>query len=285
MSDNATTFVKANRILSDIYSTKELQNALAMKGITWKFTPTRAPWFGAVYERLIGVLKKEMVKLIGQACLTFYELTIHLSEIEYLINSRPLVKVGEDEVVTPNNILTGRSEEEDSILIVIETKEVIEEALKAKKDLPKISQQTLQRKNCFWKHFQAQYLESIKFSQDTSRKKGCGLMPQKGDLVIMHSHDPRIKWRKAVVINPIESEDGIVRKCLVKTSTGQTIRATSHLYPLEINVEDCIEFRKDHKCEESNDFEGFSINNQSPRMDKALKLREYLSNLRNETEI
>ena len=281
MSDNATTFVRANKILSDISNTKELQNALAINGISWKFTPTRAPWFGAVYERLIGVLKKEMVKLIGHSLLTYFELTVHLSEIEYIINNRPLVKVGEEEVVTPNNILSGRSAEEDSILTVLNTKEVIDEALRAKKDLPKLNQQTIQRKTLFWKDFQRQYLESIKFSLDTSKSKGSGLLPRKGDMVIMHSHDPRIKWRKAIVLELIASEDGVFRKCKVKTSTGQTIRATNHLYPLEINVEDRIDHIKASKNVETNDFEGFSNEIESPRCNKALKLKNYLENMRN----
>ena len=85
LSDNATTFVRANKILSDLSSSKELQDTLAINGIDWKFTPTRAPWMGAVYERLIGVLKKEMVKLIGHSLVTFYELSVNLAEIEHVI--------------------------------------------------------------------------------------------------------------------------------------------------------------------------------------------------------
>ena len=89
---------------------------------------------------------------------------------------------------------------------------------------------------------------------------------------------PRIRWRKAIIIKPIASEDGEIRKCLVKTSTGQTIRATNHLHPLEINVEDCIDFNKEISKMESNDFEGFSVDTDSPRVNKALKLREILAN-------
>ena len=66
----------------------------------------------------------------------------------------------------------------------------------------------------------------------------------------MHSSDPRISWRKAIVIQLIASEDGAIRKCLVKTSTGETIRAIKHLYPLEINVEDHIDHIKESKLAE-----------------------------------
>ena len=217
-----------------------------------------------------------MVKLIGHATVTSYELTCHLSEIEYVINSRPLMNVGQEEVITPNNVLSGRDSEEDSILTVLDTNEVMEEALKAKKNLPKIYQHTIQRKNAFWQSFQKQYLESIKFSVDTSLSKNSGLTPKEGDLVIMHSSDPRIRWRKAIVIEPIASDDGAVRKCLVKTSTGQTIRAIKHLYPLEINVEDHIDLIKEKKLAEPNDFEGF-LGSDSPHYSKAFLLKDFLA--------
>ena len=124
--------------------------------------------------------------------------------------------------------------------------------------------------------FQKQYLESIKFSVDTSLSKNSGLTPKEGDLVIMHSSDPRIRWRKAIVIEPIASDDGVVRMCLVKTSTGQTIRAIKHLYPLEINVEDHIDLIKERKLAEPNDFEGFT-DSHSPHYSKALLLKDFLA--------
>ena len=276
MSDNATTYIRANKILKDIASTKQVKTNLAMKGISWKFTPARAPWFGAVYERLIGVLKKELVKLIGHSLITYYELTVTLAEVEFIINNRPLIKVGEEEVITPNNILSGR-DNEDSILTVLETKEVLEEALRTKNNLPKLNQQTLQRKETFWKNFQHQYLESIKFSIDKSGHKGSGHLPKEGDLVIIHSSDPRLKWRKAIVIKPLLSEDGQIRQCLIRTSTGETTRATKHLYPLEINVEDIIANAKSKAP--INDFEGFSQDLNSPSLNKASLLKKCIQNL------
>ena len=92
----------------------------------------------------------------------------------------------------------------------------------------------------------------------------------------MHSSDPRIRWRKAIVIELIASEDGAIRKCLVKTSTGETIRAIKHLYPLEINVEDHIDQIKAKKLAEPNDFEGFS-ELDSPHFSKASQLRDFMA--------
>ena len=98
----------------------ETVTGLATKGIESNFTPARAPWFGAVYERLIGVLKRELTKLVGQTALTYHELSHTLAQIEGVINNRPLVQVGDMEVITPMNILTGRNYNNDDILDVLD---------------------------------------------------------------------------------------------------------------------------------------------------------------------
>ena len=62
MSDNAATFTQSSKILSLIKDDPEVQEELRRKEIEWKFTPVKAPRFGAVYERLIGVMKKRIGK-------------------------------------------------------------------------------------------------------------------------------------------------------------------------------------------------------------------------------
>ena len=56
------------------------------------------------------------------------------------------------------------------------------------------------------------------------------------------------------------------------------VRATKHIYPLEINVEKFIDEIKLKNDTESNDFEGFD-DFSLPRDDKARKLRNFVSNL------
>ena len=278
LSDNATCFVGANKVLKDISSENAMVNGLATKGIEWHFTPARAPWFGAVYERLIGVLKKELTKMVGQVALTYHELSYTLTHIEGVINNRPLIQVGSNEVLSPMNILTGRIDNYEDTLNVLDCKEILLSASQVKNDLPRLYQDTERRLAKFWQVFQQQYLEKIKFTPDTSSNKGGGLRPKVGDLVIIHSHDPRLKWRKAIVLETLVSGDGNVRKCKLKTSTGQMIRALSHIYPLEINVETFIDTIREEKWAEDNDFEGFD-DPPSSRSEKALKMLEMASQL------
>ena len=282
LSDNATCFVGANKALKEISNQNATITGLATKGIEWHFTPARAPWFGAVYERLIGILKKELTKLAGNSSLTYHELSHTLAQVEGVINRRPLIQVGTEEVLSPMNILTGRSDDYEDTLNVLDTKEILLSASQVKNDLPRMYQDTERRLAKFWQTFQHQYLERIKFSPDTSSNKGGGLTPQVGDLVIIHSHDPRLKWRKAIVLENMESADGQIRKCKLKTSTGQMIRALKHLYPLEINVETFIDKIKEKKWSEENDFEGFD-DLPSSRDQRALELKSFVSRLDSHT--
>ncbi|XP_067024036.1 uncharacterized protein [Acropora muricata] len=52
-----------------------------------------APWMGGFYERLVG---QALRKSIGKICLNIVQLETILTEIEAVINSRPLVYVGAD---------------------------------------------------------------------------------------------------------------------------------------------------------------------------------------------
>ena len=196
-----------------------------------------------------------MAKLIGQSTMTHFELTTQLIEIEGIINNRPLAKLGSEDVLTPNNILTGQDHNDD-ILNVLDTAQIMKESLEVRNDLPKLFQDTARRKAKFWKLFQHQYLESIQFTNDKMKKTGGGLIPKAGDVVIIHSHDPRLRWKKAIVIKPIISDDGECRRCIIKTSTGIRERATNHLHPLELTAETYRDHCANNPSQEE-DFLGF----------------------------
>lgn len=74
----------------------DIQNYVSGKGIKWKFIVELAPWTGGSYERLIGLVKRNLRKCIGRRLLTVVQMQTILKEIEAVINSRPLVYVGDD---------------------------------------------------------------------------------------------------------------------------------------------------------------------------------------------
>lgn len=66
---------------------------------------------GGVFERLIKSVKRCLRKMIGQAKLTYDELSTAVIEVEAIINSRPLTYVSSDDLdepLTPSHLLVGR---------------------------------------------------------------------------------------------------------------------------------------------------------------------------------
>jgi hypothetical protein len=75
--DNAKTFKGAEteleRLLSNVNSEK-VQKHLTNRGITFKYIPVQASWFGGVYERMIGVVKHAIKNTLGKALVPLNEL-------------------------------------------------------------------------------------------------------------------------------------------------------------------------------------------------------------------
>ena len=79
LSDNGKTF-----------KGKELKEVLLKSGINWRFNLAKASWTGGFFKRPIRSLKRVLKKLLRNARLTYEELLTVLSEVEGILNSRPL---------------------------------------------------------------------------------------------------------------------------------------------------------------------------------------------------
>lgn len=94
ISDNAKTFKAGSQELqtmkTKLLETNVSEQFLANHSITWKFITERAPWWEGFYERLIGLVKRCLKKTIGKVCLKMIELNTILTEVEAVLNSRPL---------------------------------------------------------------------------------------------------------------------------------------------------------------------------------------------------
>ncbi|GBN46289.1 hypothetical protein AVEN_41284-1, partial [Araneus ventricosus] len=111
-SDNARTFKATERELAyftNILKDSKFQNFVADNGIYWKFIVERAPWWDRFYDRLVKTVKEPLRKILGKTLLTFDELSTILSEVEVIVNNRPLTYVendpGEPEPLTPAHFL------------------------------------------------------------------------------------------------------------------------------------------------------------------------------------
>ncbi|XP_033229716.1 uncharacterized protein LOC117181261 [Belonocnema kinseyi] len=117
-SDNGTNFVGAARELREMYefvkvNEKEIHENLAAKRIQWKFIPPRAPHFGGLWEAAVKLMKKHFYTVTKGLTLTFEECYTLLTQIEALLNSRPLCPNPSDPhdliALTPSHFLIGDS--------------------------------------------------------------------------------------------------------------------------------------------------------------------------------
>ncbi|XP_052690730.1 uncharacterized protein LOC128168601 [Crassostrea angulata] len=114
ISDNASQFKLASNILEETWASTvrdpDVQSYIANEDIKWQFIVELAPWMGGFYERLIGIVKRCLRKTIGKLCLTNEQLRTLVAETEAVVNSRPLVYVGDainsNIILTPAHFLT-----------------------------------------------------------------------------------------------------------------------------------------------------------------------------------
>ena len=81
------------------------------EGITWKYTTAMAYWRGGFYKRLVGLVKQGLKKEIGRKLLSWDKLITMITEVEAIINTRPLTYVHGDFLsgftLTPAHFLTA----------------------------------------------------------------------------------------------------------------------------------------------------------------------------------
>jgi len=119
-SDNGTNFLGAReeirelQALTESKSTKkEVANFAAVNNIQWHHTPPRAPHFGGLWEAAVKSMKSLLRKNLKPHSLRYEELYTLLTEIEAILNSRPLSPLHSDDItegsyLTAGHFLIGR---------------------------------------------------------------------------------------------------------------------------------------------------------------------------------
>ncbi|XP_030386878.1 uncharacterized protein LOC115633562 [Scaptodrosophila lebanonensis] len=112
ISDNAKTFKRASlelQKLEKLMENSKIQQYAANGGINWQFIPERAAWWGGFWERLVRTVKGCLRAAIGKASLSKTNLEILLTEVECVVNQRPLTYITTDsndlEPLTPAHFM------------------------------------------------------------------------------------------------------------------------------------------------------------------------------------
>lgn len=113
-SDNGTAFVGAHGAMETAYTywnTKETAKHLELKRTEWHFNAPAAPHQGGIYEAAVKSMKFHLVRVIGAKSLTYEQLITLLTQIESILNSRPLHPLTDDpadiQALTPAHFLIG----------------------------------------------------------------------------------------------------------------------------------------------------------------------------------
>ena len=90
----------------------KIDESLRRKQVKWEFNPPESPHMGGVWERMVRSVKTALnaIVLDEMTFLNDFSLMTILSEVEALVNSRPLTPVSDDinmEALTPNQFIMG----------------------------------------------------------------------------------------------------------------------------------------------------------------------------------
>ncbi|XP_069968885.1 uncharacterized protein [Bactrocera oleae] len=234
-SDNATNFVGADRKLGELQEaflsqSPELMGFAAEEGFKFVFIPPRAPHFGGLWKAAVKSAKHLIVRAMDNVLLTAEEqLETLLSEVEAILNSRPLAPFSQDpndgEALTPAHLLIGCS------LRALPPAQVATDPIRCCERW----QLVCCLKQQFWRQWSKMYVTSF-------QERNKWLYPKRNlqpdDLVLVHEDNiPPQHWVLGRVVGTVEGQDGKVRVADVATKAGTLNRPIYKLALLPINIE------------------------------------------------
>ncbi|CAC5404452.1 unnamed protein product [Mytilus coruscus] len=245
ISDNALQFKAASNVVQQewekVLNDSDIQNYVSNKGISWKFIVELTPWMGGFYERLVGLAKRSLRKTIGKVCLSVEQLRTLLTEVEAVVNSRPLAYIGEDIdsniVLTPSCFLTLNKHTGIPERINNDDDPEYKPQFSSTDNLLELWKKGQKHLNRFWKVWRDDYLLSIRERTTVKLKEKrvrSTQYPQIGDIVLIKDDLPRGMWKIGKIINLSKSSDEQCRSAKVLLPSKKTLNRTlNFLYPLE----------------------------------------------------
>ncbi|XP_067210840.1 uncharacterized protein [Linepithema humile] len=226
ISDCGTNFKGASSELQRLFDgasaeSQRLSALLAKDGTTWRFNPPSAPHFGGKWESGVKSVKYHLKRVMGETLLTYEELNTLLTQIEAVLNSRPLCPLTDDpddlSVLTPGHFLMG-----------CPPTVVPEPSLEFEKS-SRLSRWQLLRQmlDSLWVRWSSEYLQRhysmYKWNQNSTTVKEGSMV-----LVVDERYPPG-KWPLGRITKIFRGPDGLVRVVMVKTCTTELKRPITKL--------------------------------------------------------
>eukprot|EP00794_Sanderia_malayensis_P013531 gene13531-biopygen10799 len=239
VSDNAKTFKSTAALLKKLWEDQRIVEYLELKQITWKFNFERSQWWGGQFERMAGLVKRCLRKVLGNAKLSFDELQTVLVEIESTLNSRPLTyqydELGE-QVLTPSHLIFGRR-----LATLSEQYEISMNRDDEQNSLSRRFDYLTRKLTHFWNRWKREYLAGLRERHRSGGQKEVQI--RQGDVVLIEEDNAkRGKWKVGVIEDLIKGKDGVTRGAKVrkvnKVKYEVLSRPVQKLYLLESAVAD-----------------------------------------------
>ncbi|XP_062715630.1 uncharacterized protein LOC134291645 [Aedes albopictus] len=228
-SDRGTNFVASSKELNA--ALKEMNQDHMIREIVsphteWEFLPPASPHMGGCWERLVRSVKVNLEKMKPQRNPSDEVLRNTLTEIENIVNSRPLTFVSvedpDDPVLTPNHLLLGSSSG-------LKPAAPLEDSGRALKRAWRASQAEA---NLFWRRWVRYYLPDL-----TRRSKWYNKVKpiSVNDVVVVVDPGlPRNCWPLGRIISVRTGKDQQVRVATVQTKNGIYERPATKLAVLDV---------------------------------------------------
>ncbi|XP_071653643.1 uncharacterized protein [Temnothorax longispinosus] len=218
-SDCGTNFVGAARELE-----QHMCHATERERIQWSFNPPSAPHFGGLWESNVKSFKTYLRRVVGDQTLSLEEFTTVLTQIESVLNSRPLCPLSTDlldlEVLSPGHFLTM-----EPLVAVLSP------------DLTPLATSRLGRWQLvqrmhqdFWKRWHKEYLHTLQ----QRPKWWISANPLTvGSLVLIKDDNASpLRWKCGRVETLHLGSDGVPRVATVRVADGSILRPLVKLCPL-----------------------------------------------------
>ena len=227
-SDNGTNFRGAERELKEALAELNcvrVQRFLLQHEIEWDFNPPSASHMGGVWERMIRSVRQILCRILKEQLPSEETLTTTLTEVEKVLNDRPLTTVSDDprdlEPLTPSQVLLLRS---NSCLPF---------GVSCKNDIysKRRWRQAQYFADLFWRRWVKEYLPTLqeRHKWTTTRRNYCV-----DDLVLVVNEPmPRGQWPLGRVAATFPDRHGNVRSVKVRTSETELVRPITKICLLE----------------------------------------------------
>ncbi|XP_068225253.1 uncharacterized protein [Palaemon carinicauda] len=247
ITDNGSNFLARAKFFDQLLMQRDVKEYMAVNIIQWKFIALSAPWQGGFYERLIGLTKSCLKKVLFTKRVNADELETVLKEIQCKLNNRPLTYIDAEtpiEPLAPIHLWCG----------------------KIINPMPSVELDSQEDPN---------------FLDHTCQDKA----PLVGDVVIVERPGPQHEWPLGRIVKLYPDKENIIRVVDVLYNGSISKRTIDKLVPLEIHlplINSTIvqgEESQPNVSGETKQIHGDSVSEVRPLRKaalKAAKLRQYL---------